>query len=78
MNNRRSEITSAQLEELFRLREEMRMCDEDFELGKKSPRELAIKWLCRAVIVSSYDWKNETLLMQAIDRLIALDSTAKA
>ena len=56
------------------LARELKMSDADWEIGKRSPRELAIKWLCRAVSVSSYDWRNHELLMQAIDRLIALDT----
>ena len=64
--------------ELTRIRKEMQMSDEDFELGKKSPRDLAIKWLCRAISVSTYDWKNHELLKFAIDRLIALDNAQNA
>lgn len=65
-------------EENQKLRREMEMSDRDLEIGKKSPKELAIKWLCRAVCVSAYDWQNHELLMQSIDRLIALDHAANA
>ena len=60
--------------ELDKLKREMEIVDNDWELGKKSPRDLAIKWLCRAVYVSSCERKNDEMLMNAIDRLIALDN----
>ena len=61
-----------------KLRKELAMSDADWEIGKKSPRNLAIKWLCRAVASSSYSWCNNELLMAAIDRLLALDDAANA
>lgn len=64
--------------ENVKLRQELAMSDADWELGKKSPRDLAIKWLCRAVMISSYDWCNNEMLIAAIDRLIALDDAANA
>lgn len=55
-----------------RLRKDLAMSDADFELGKIAPRDLAIKWLCRAISVSSYSWENNDLLLAGIDRLLAM------
>lgn len=45
------------------MRKDLAVSDADFELGKIAPRDLAIKWLCRAISVSSYSWENNDLLL---------------
>lgn len=56
------------------MRKGLAVSDADFELGKIAPRDLAIKWLCRAISVSSYSWENNDLLLAWIDRLLSLDN----
>lgn len=62
------------LNEKESLKKELLISNDDWELGKKSPKDLAIKWLCRAISVSAYDWQNHDLLLKAVDRLLMLDN----
>lgn len=54
------------------LRKQIDLSDADWEVGKKSPRDLAIRWMCMAVNIRDFDANNRLYLMDCIDRLIAL------
>lgn len=60
--------------ELEELRRQIKVSNEDWELGKKSPRDLAIKWMCVATNVKDYQADERIFLFGFIDRLLALDN----
>lgn len=60
--------------ELEELRRQIKVSNEDWELGKKSPTDLAIKWMCIATNVKDYQADERIYLFGFIDRLLALDN----
>lgn len=60
--------------EIEELRRQIKVSDEDWKLGVKDPKSLAIKWMCIATNVRAYEACERAFLFDFVDRLLALDN----